>query len=163
MTENNLIPRGTDRVRRLAQQEQAKVLSEQEIAKLTSPSTPEKAAAIAAAQPKPAPAPQSIRKAAQARHAAEADAEAAIVASSPMSTGPLAGFRPGQQVDHITARNFQKRFGRPAREQAMTAAKAAGKAVLNVLQGREQPVGKPSRFRKRAKHAAAQAAAKKQG
>lgn len=164
MTENNLIPRGTDRVRRRAQQEQAKVLSEQELANLTSPSTPEKAAAIEAAKPVAPPLPpQTIRKAAQAANAAQADLEASTITHLPENTGPLAGFRPGQQVDHITARNFMKRHGKVSKDRAMVAAKAAGSAVLSTLRGKDQPtVAKPTRFRKRAQHAAATAKAKKQ-
>lgn len=168
MTENNLIPRGTDRVRRRAQQEQAKVLGEQELVKLTAPKSPERDAARAEAREKAVVRqerpPQTIRKAAQAANAAKAEAESAAVASVPENTGPLAGFRPGQQVDHITARNFMKRHGRVSKDRAMTAAKAAGSAVLNTLRGKDQPIStKPTRFRKRAQHAAATAAAKKQG
>jgi hypothetical protein len=162
----NLIPRGTDRVRRRAKQAEAVVISEKEIAELVSPSGPEKVAAIEAAQtrdklrftdnPK-----GKIRKVLQAEHRVLADAEAAAVAAAPPT--PLAVFRPGQQVDHRTARAFMKANSRRERDVALEAAKgaakAAGNAVLDTLKG--QRPATVTRHRKRAQHAAKVAAATK--
>lgn len=169
MADSNLIPRGTDRIRRRAAQAQAKTLSEAELAGLVSPKTPEKDAALAEAreravvrQERP---PQTIRQAAQAVNAAQAEHEAATIVGIEQSTGPLKGYRQGQQVDHITARQFMKRHGKVAKDQAMASAKAAGAAVLRTLRsGDDQALAaKPTRFRKRAAHAAATAKQKKKG
>lgn len=165
----HLIPRGTDRVRRRAQQAEAKVLSEKEVAELISPSGPEKDAAIEAAQAREkakfndaVPTARVRRKVLQAEHKAQADAEAATVIQRTPDPELLAGFRPGQQVDHITARQIMRRHDRAARNVNMQVAQTVAKATLGVLNGR-QDIPVRAKHRRAAKHEAAIAAAKKQG
>lgn len=164
----HLIPRGTDRVRRRAQQAEAKVLSEKEVAELISPSGPEKDAAIGAAQKREKdkfgtdPNARTRRRVLQAEHKAQADAEAATVVSREPDPPTLAGFRPGQQVDHITARQIMRRHDRAARNVNMQVAQTVAKATLGVLNGR-QDIPVRAKHRRAAKHEAAIVAAKKQG
>lgn len=153
------LPRGADRVRRRAKQEQAKTLEVLEASNLTSPSTPEKAAAIEANKAKQAQAgttAKEVRERKQEAHKAAAVAEVARLGERTVDT-PLAAFTPGQQVDHVTARRLMKRMNADARDENREAALEAARAVRGVLDGK-RPLG-ASRARRAARHAAAAAAA----
>lgn len=152
---SNLITRGTDRVRRRAQQAQAKHIEVLEAADLVSPSGPEKTAAIAAAKVKQVDlgvTSKEVREKQQAVHAAQAVAEIARLGERTVQT-PLAGFIPGQQVDHVTARRLMKQLNNNSRDENREAAQAAGRAVRDTLNAvRPQGAG---RARRAAKHLAA--------
>lgn len=153
-----LVPRGTDRVRRRTQQAEAKVKEREEVANLTSPSGPEKDAAIAANKAKRketfGTTNRDRRIVEQTLHKRQAEAEAARVSSAVPTI--LATLQPGQQVDHVTARRFMKERNTESRDENRQAAQAAAVAVRDVLNGRPTSA---TRTRKAAKHAAAQAAA----
>jgi hypothetical protein len=160
-----LLPRGTDRVRRRGQQAEAVRKAEEEIANLTSPGGDAKTQQIAdkraADLAENGPTKRSRKLVAQARHLAQADAESAEVSAHVPS--PIAVLRPGQQVDHITARRFMKANNKSVRDHAMETAKAVAQTTLNIMRGKpaELTTAKPSRFRKVAQHAARQAKIKK--
>lgn len=159
-TASNLMTRGTDRVRRRAQQAQAKTVEVNEAAGLVSPSGPAKVAAIAAnkvTQTKLGVTSKEIRERRQALHKVQEVAEVAQLGDRTHVT-PLAAFTEGQQVDHITARRLMKQLNSNSRDENREAAQEAGKAVRNVLDGK-RPAG-ASRARRAAKHAAHQAAVK---
>lgn len=154
---SNLMTRGTDRVRRRGQQAEAKKLEVLEAADLASPSGPEKVAAIAANKAKQAEAgttSKEIRERRQEQHKAAAVAEIAGLADRKVDA-PLAAFKPGQQVDHITARRLMKKLNGESRDENREIAQEAGRVVRDVLDGR-RPAG-ASRARRAAKHLAAAA------
>lgn len=151
----NLVTRGTDRVRRRAQQAQAKKTEVLEAADLVSPSGPEKAAAIKANKVKQVEAgttSKEIRERRQEQHKAAAVAEIARLGDRTVDT-PLAAFTPGQQVDHVTARRLMKQLNGDSRDENREAALEAGRAVRSVLDGK-RPAG-ASRARRAARHLAA--------
>jgi hypothetical protein len=151
-------PRGTERVRRRADQaahaEQAVV----EAATLQPLRGEEKVAAIAAN--KAADVARfgggenraKVRQAENRVAAAAQDAEFAGVTAF-----QKANLVPGQQVDHRTARLIAKAADREARDRNTEAAKAAGKAVFQTLNDRVVG-GRQSIHRKIAKQAAKVAA-----
>ena len=152
---NNLMTRGTDRVRRRGQQAQAKTIEVLEAADLVSPSGPEKTAAIAANQVKQVAVgttSKEIRERLQAAHKAAEIIEVVQLGERTVET-PLTAFEPGQQVDHVTARRLMKQMNGQSRDENREAAQAAGKAVRGVLDG-VRPQG-ASRARRAAKHLAA--------
>lgn len=158
-TASNLMTRGTDRVRRRAQQAAAKTQEVAEAAALASPSTPEKAAAIKAnkiKQTKLGTTSKEIRENRQAVHAQQAVAEAVGLAERTVET-PLAAFTPGQQVDHVTARRLMKKLNGNSRDENRAIATEIGRTARDMLDGR-RPAG-ASRARRAAKHAAAAAKA----
>lgn len=151
----NLVTRGTDRVRRRAQQAQAKTIEVLEAADLVSPSGPEKTAAIAANQVKQVEVgttSKEIRERLQAAHKAAEIIEVAQLGERTVET-PLTAFVPGQQVDHVTARRLMKQMNSQSRDENREAALEAGRAVRGVLDGK-RPQG-ASRARRAAKHLAA--------
>lgn len=151
----NFVPRGTDRVRRRAQQAQAKKTEVLEAAYLVSPSGPAKTAAIAAGKVKQAEVgttAKEVRERQQAVHEAQAIVEVARLGDRTVET-PLAAFTPGQQVDHVTARRLMKKLNGSSRDENREAALEAGRAVRGVLDGK-RPQG-ASRARRAAKHLAA--------
>ena len=157
----NLMTRGTDRVLRRTQQAQAKTEEVAEAASLTSPSGPAKVAAIAASKEQKreeGTTSREIRQKRQVAHAAAEVAEVARLGEQTVST-PLASFKPGEQVDHVTARRLMKQMNAAQRDENRDAAQAAGKAVRNILDGK-RPQG-ASRSRRMAQHAAQQAAINK--
>jgi len=152
---SNLMTRGTDRVRRRAQQAQAKKTEVLEAADLVSPSGPEKTAAIEANKVKQVEVgatSKEIRERRQAVHEARAVAEIAALGERTVAT-PLAAYSPGQQVDHVTARRLMKQMNSQTRDENRQAAQEAGKAVRSVLDGK-RPQG-ASRARRAAQHLAA--------
>ncbi len=156
-TASNLMTRGTDRVRRRAQQAAAKQGEIAEAAALVSPSGPEKDAAIKAAKVKQVEKGTTSKEVRERKQAANKEAEVVEVAllGSLTHESPLAAFKEGQQVDHVTARRLMKQMNSQSRDENRTAALEAGRAVRNVLDGR-RPAG-ASRARRAAKHAAAAA------
>lgn len=153
----NLVPRGTDRVRRRAQQAQAKKTEVLEAADLVSPSGPAKTAAIAAGKVKQAEVgttAKEVRERKQAAHKEQSVVEVARLGERTVDT-PLAAFTPGQQVDHATARRLMKKLNSNSRNENREAALEAGRAVRSVLDGK-RPLG-ASRARRAAKHLAAAA------
>lgn len=161
---HQFLPKGTDRVRRRAQQAQAKVQDVAEAAGLVSPSTPEKdaviaerAAKLAAEKAANALPGQSVKRArrvaAQEQHAKQAEQEAAQVTQRAASA--LDNFKPGEQIDHLSLRRYMRQNARSTRADNRGAAQAAAHAVFDTLNGRA-PV-KGSKFRKIARAAAAAA------
>lgn len=147
-----------ERTRRRAKQADNAAKAEAEIKTLTSPSTPEKEEAIARAkaeQERKAEARTSVRKEAQAEHAAQAAAELYAVSATPEAAAPR--LVPGEQLDHVSVRQFMRQQNRGLHQGNRTAATAAGRAVLGVLDGRAQG---QTRFRKQARQEAAIAASK---
>lgn len=141
-------PRGTERVRRRAEQaahaEQAVV----EAATLIPPRGEEKAAAIAAnkaAEIARFSSGENRAKVRQAENRAAAVAQDAELAKA--TVFQKANLIPGQQVDHRTARLLAKAADREARDQITDASKAAMKAVYQTLSDKAAS-NKRSVFRK---------------
>lgn len=135
---SQVAPRGTDRVRRRAAQEAAKVTAQNEAATLIPPRGEEKKRLIAKNKADElarfGPSKSTRTKALQAENRDKAlvqDRELAFVKPS-----PLARLEPGQQVDARTARLLAKQGDREERDNIEKAAKAAGVAVRNTLHGR---------------------------
>lgn len=153
-----LMPRGTDRVRRRQQQAAAIERAREEIATLVSPSTPEKAEKIAqlraADRAEYGDTKRSRTVTLQGRHRTAADEETAVVSAN--VPRELTTLRPGEQVDHITARRFMKNRNKQVRDHAMDTAKAVAQSALEVLRGRPAPAAKTSRHRKVAQQAVKQ-------
>ncbi len=129
-------PRGTDRVRRRAAQQVNKDKAQAEIKELTSPDTPEKAAAIEAKNAKIAKfgaTPGGVRKAKQAEHRAAAEREIATLATLP---GKPPSLVEGAQVDLRTANRMAELNDASARDFANEAAREAGLAVRATLRGK---------------------------
>lgn len=138
MTENapQMSPRGTDRVRRRAAQAENAEKAKAEIANLASPEGPEKKAAIAANKTKVAKfgaSPGGVRKAKQAAHREQADAEPAKLRPPAPTLPPLT---PGQQVDLRTANRVAQLNDISERDYETEAARAAGLAVRDTLRGK---------------------------
>lgn len=137
-TPSQVAPRGTDRVRRRAAQEAAKVQEQQEAATLIPPRGAEKQQMIEANKAKDlarfGPTKASRTKTLQAENRAKALLQDRELAAPKPS--PLARLEPGQQVDARTARLLAKQSDRDERDNIEKAAKAAGVAVRNTLHGR---------------------------
>lgn len=153
-----VMPRGTDRVRRRADQAAHAAQAVKEAATLQPPRGEEKARRIAA-----------NKQADNARFGGEnrakvrqAENRVAAAAQDAQFSGVTAFQRanlvPGQQVDHRTARLLAKAADREARDQITDAAKAAGKAVYQTLSDKVAG-NKRSIFRRVADQAARVAAA----
>lgn len=154
---SNVLPRGTDMVRRRSQQAAAKTQEVTEAAALTSPSGPAKTAAIAANTAKKAREGTTGREVRQKKQQAHKEASIAEIAQLGQRTvdTPLAAFTPGQQVDHVTARCLMKRMSAQSRDENRAIAQEAGRVVRGMLDGK-RPTG-ASRARRMAQHNAKQA------
>jgi hypothetical protein len=129
-------PRGTDRTRRRRAQQQHAEQAQDEVAKLASPSSEEKTAAIEANKHRTAAFggdSGSIRKERQARHRAKADAEAAALPEAAPRLPPT--LKPGAQVDLITANRMAQAHDAEEDDYTTEAARAAGLAVRSSLRG----------------------------
>lgn len=145
-------PRGTDRVRRRADQAAHAKQAVDEAAKLTPPRGEEKTRQIAENKAKElarfGESGTTRRKTLQAEHREQALAQDARPTQSPLQ---LAKLVPGQQVDHRTARLLAKAADKEARDEISDAARAAGRAVHTTLSGKV--AGNPrSVFRRVAAH-----------
>lgn len=162
--QNQVSPRSTDRTRRRAAQAKHAEQAQVEAATLTPPRGEEKAKQIAAnraAEIARFGASGTTRRQtlqAENREAAKAQ-DAQFAGATVLQQAKLV---PGQQVDHRTARMFAKAQDRADRDENRKAARAAGTAVLEVLDGRGDRGSKTSVHRKAARQAAKVAAAQKQ-
>lgn len=155
MAERN---KGVERIRRRKAQEGAKEQGLREAANLDVATA--KANAPKKVEPQVAPTRRVLREQAQAKNAEQARIEGARVSENVRS--PLANLRPGEQVDARTARLYMRQQGRQQRDEVLVAATMAGRAVRDVLNGRDPGRSTGTRFKKAARHAkqAAQAATK---
>ena len=146
-------PRGTERVRRRADQEAHAVQAVKEGAALTSPEGPAKQAQIkrnAEAQvARFGTTKQERTRTLQKQHAAQAETQLARLPTPPSGRPELPPA--GQQVDLQTARRMAMAHDVEERDVTTEAAKAAGVAVREVLQGRA-PKGPETRMRHVVEH-----------
>jgi len=154
-TEKNDGAPTTDRSRRRAKQAANAAQSVKEAAKQGPTKAEKKAAAeLKAAQPKPATVDRaSVRKTAQAANAERAKTESVTLAAT--SSLPDVVLKPGEQPTLLQLRRMNRATTKAVRNDATEAAKAAGRAVRDVLVGR----GKSRTLQRHERVAASQAAA----
>lgn len=136
-------PRGTDRVRRRAAQDQHALQAKAEGAALASPSGPEKDAKIAALKTADVArfgvTKATRRIAAQTEHAKQAEREIANIQVEPLAQAPALDYKPGEQVDLQTANRHARAHDRDERSEINDASIAAAKAVRDTLSGKLSP------------------------
>lgn len=128
-------PRGADRVRRRKAQAEHAEQAAVEAANFASPEGPEKQAAIERNKVKVArfgASPGGVRKARQALHKAQAEAEPATLVVAPVTAPVLV---PGQQVSLQTANRMAQISDLSERDFTIEAGRAVGIAVRDTLRG----------------------------